>query len=232
MRRKETVLRRILVGELLILMVCVIWIFYVAAYYGAKPYSSDVMMVENADYIVFGNSAAKKGFIFYPGAKVEPYAYAPVLSQLAERGICCVVVKMPCNLAFLDQSAAERVMEELGTVEQWYIGGHSLGGAMAASYAAGHEELFQGVILLAAYPTAKIDTLPVLSVYGSRDGVLNRKKYDEFILLATHLAEAVIEGGNHAGFGNYGEQKGDEEAGITREEQWEATVNMLSDFTK
>ena len=80
---------------------------------------------------------------------------------------------------------------------------------MAGSYAAKHESEIAGLIFLAAYPTRELQTLPVLSLYGSEDGVLNMEKYQEAIGLAADCREYVLEGGNHAGFGNYGSQKGD-----------------------
>ncbi len=201
---------------------------YAADYYAAREYElSNGAAEETEHYIVYGDTESTCGFIFYPGAKVEESAYAPICDELAEAGVCCVVVKMPYHLAILDRDAAAQVMQELPDIEQWYIGGHSLGGAMAAGYAAEHESAFAGLILLAAYPTKALEELPVLSLYGSEDTVLNREKYEESISLAKHLTEHVIEGGNHAGFGNYGAQKGDGEAVISDEEQWQETVDYI-----
>ena len=101
---------------------------------------------------------------------------------------------------------------------------------MAAAFAARHERSLAGLILLAAYPTREIGELPVLSLYGSEDEVLNKEKYDKSASLAAHLTEYVIEGGNHAGFGNYGAQKGDGEAYLQKEEQWQETVDYILNF--
>lgn len=103
---------------------------------------------------------------------------------------------------------------------------------MAAGFSAEHESELSGLILLAAYPTDALDTLPVLSLYGSEDGVLNRGKYENSISLASNLTEYVIEGGNHAGFGNYGAQKGDGKADISQEEQWQETVDYILNFMR
>ena len=84
--------------------------------------------------------------------------------------------------------------------------------------------------MLAAYPTDALSELPVLSVYGSEDGVLNLEKYQKSITLAENLTEYVIEGGNHAQFGNYGEQKGDGTATTTAKEQWQETVDYILMF--
>ena len=101
---------------------------------------------------------------------------------------------------------------------------------MAASYAAKHPDLFQGLILLAAYSTEDLrdSGLSVLSVYGSEDGVLNRKKYDVYREnLPENTLEVVLDGGNHAGFGSYGEQDGDGKAKITQEIQRKLTVDAM-----
>ena len=204
---------------------------YAADGYAAGSYTPQIKEVEETeDYIIYGDTDSAAGFIFYPGAKVEEAAYAPILDELAQAGICCVLVKMPYRLAVFDVNAAERVMEELPEVETWYIGGHSLGGAMAAAFAAEHESTLSGLILLAAYPTEEIKKLPVLSLYGSEDEVLNKEKYEKSASLAARLTEYVIEGGNHAGFGNYGVQKGDGEAYLPREEQWQETVDYILSF--
>ena len=109
------------------------------------------------------------GLIFYPGGKVEHTAYTPLMEALASEGILCVLVEMPFRLAVLDMNAAEGIPEAFPEVERWYLGGHSLGGSMAASYLASHTEDFDGLILLGSYSTADLSgtDLSVLSVYGS-----------------------------------------------------------------
>lgn len=204
---------------------------YLEECYPAVSYEVQTEAVqETEEYIVYGNTKSEQGFIFYPGAKVDEKAYAPILDELSQAGICCVLVKMPYHVAVLDADAAEPIMQEFADVDRWYIGGHSLGGAMAARFSAEHERELSGLILLAAYPTDALDTLPVLSLYGSEDGVLNRGKYENSISLASNLTEYVIEGGNHAGFGNYGGQKGDGKAEISEEEQWQETVDYILNF--
>ena len=232
--KKRSVLIRVAVFVVLLAAVAVNGFrYYTSNYYTARDYKVQTeVLLETEDYIVYGDTDSDTGFIFYPGAKVEESAYAPILDELAETGICCVVVKMPYHLAVLDMNAAEQVMQELPDIEGWYIGGHSLGGAMAAGYAAKHESEFLGLILLASYPTDTLKKLPVLSVYGSEDTVLNHVKYADSISLAEHLTEQIIEGGNHAGFGNYGAQKGDGEAEISNEEQWQETVDYILNYMK
>lgn len=172
----------------------------------------------------------RAGLIFYPGGKVEYTAYVPLMKALAGEGIQCVLVEMPFNLAVLDVNAADGIREQYPEIEDWYIGGHSLGGSMAASYLADHADGFEGLLLLGSYSTADLsDTdLDVLSIYGSEDMVLNHEKYGEYMPnLPDDFTEYVIDGGCHAYFGMYGEQEGDGTASISNEEQIALTVSAV-----
>ena len=204
---------------------------YVSDYYHAEEY--DMIydnVIEKKNYIIYGDLEAEKGFIFYPGAKVEEKAYEPILNQIKEE-VCCILVKMPFHLAVLNPDAAKEVIEDIPQIQKWYVGGHSLGGAMAAEFAA-YDKRVQGLILLAAYPTKELNDIPVLSLYGSEDGVLNMEKYTSSIGLASDVTEILIEGGNHAQFGNYGEQSKDKQARISAEEQWRETAEQIITFIK
>ena len=182
---------------------------------------------------LFAPPNPKAGLIFYPGGKVEYTAYAPLMRACAEKGILCVLVKMPCNLAVLDMNAADGIAGQYPDIDAWYIGGHSLGGAMAAAYAADHSGELDGLILLAAYSTKDLSGsgLEVLSVYGSEDRVLDLEKYREYRKnLPDGVAEIVIDGGCHAGFGSYGPQKGDGTPAITNEEQIIMAASEIADI--
>ena len=111
--------------------------------------------------------------------------------------------------------------------QHWYIGGHSLGGTIAARYASGHDQM-EAVIMLASYSIDQLDekTLAIL-IYGSLDGVLNREKYQKGKDFVPDYLEHVIEGGNHAGFGSYGKQKKDNDAQISSEDQIRETVEVI-----
>ena len=173
------------------------------------------------------------GLIFYPGGKVESAAYAPLMEACAAEGILCVPVEMPLRLAVLDVNAADGIRERFPEVERWYIGGHSLGGSMAAAYLGDHAADFAGLILLGSYATEDLsDTaLEVLSVYGSEDQVLNREKYEENRgNLPAGVTEVVIDGGCHAGFGMYGPQDGDGTPTLTAAEQIRLTAEAIGEF--
>lgn len=224
-------------NRIVFMIICIIIIgiiafgIYVSTYYHAQKYDiTGVSITETKHYITYGNETAKAGFIFYPGAKVEEKAYEPILSELAKKDIYCVLVKMPFHLAVFQPNAAEKIIEEKTQIKEWYLGGHSLGGAMAAEFVSSHQKELQGLILLAAYPTKELEQIPVLSIYGSNDTVLNKEKYTSSITFSSHLTEVIIEGGNHAQFGNYGEQKKDGKAKISAQEQWQQTIHAILDF--
>ena len=192
-----------------------------------------VQVAIGSSRIDFVPPAPRAGLIFYPGGKVEPAAYAPLLRMLAEDGILCVLAEMPANLAVLDTNAADGVREDYPQITDWYLCGHSLGGAVASIYASKHADEFRGLILLAAYASEDLSQtgLHVLSVYGSEDGVLNMEKYEAAkALLPADSAEVVIRGGCHAYFGDYGAQDGDGEPTVTRGEQLAQTVSAIDTF--
>lgn len=221
---------------ILILVFAVVCLWYINDYYKSdvimQQYFQDdsIVEMEENDYGLYMDGPGdESALIFYPGAKVEYTAYVPLLYQLAEKGVDVFLIKMPCNLAFLGQNKAEDVMRKY-EYEKWYLGGHSLGGAMAAFYAAKHPDDLNGIIFLAAYSTKDLheEDFSVVSLYGSEDGVLNMDKIEESrAYMPINYTEICIEGGNHAQFGNYGVQKGDGVASISREEQQNQTVEAI-----
>lgn len=200
--------------------------------YLEKNTSVQITEIENGLFLDgSGNEAA---LIFYPGAKVEYTAYIPMLYQLAEKGADVFLLKMPCNLSFLGRSRADDILEEYA-YDHWYMGGHSLGGAMAASYVSEHLKELDGLILLAAYPTGNLNAegFSVLSVYGSEDGVLNRGQVEKGrAYMPKDYTELCIKGGNHAQFGNYGIQDKDGIPLLSAEEQQEQTVSAICKLMK
>ena len=200
----------------------------------AMAYQTDRVQAEqDGDVIWFVPEEPTAGLIFYPGGKVEHTAYAPLLHACAENGILCALVRMPGNLAVLDANAADGLQEAYPEIITWYIAGHSLGGAMAATYAAAHPEDFDGLILLAAYSTKDLTgtALRVLSVYGSADSVMNRESYEKNRSnLPADTTEVVLDGGCHAQFGSYGPQDGDGVPTISGEEQVRQTTEAITAF--
>lgn len=192
-----------------------------------------VTITDKTKIIEFSPENAKTGFIFYPGALVEPDAYAPLMERLAEHGIKCIIVRMPHYLALLDANGARGIREKYPEIEHWYIGGHSLGGAMASMYGARHSDEYEGIVFLAAYATDDLTDkdIKTLLIRGDHDDVLNMPRYGECLAnLPKGYEEYVIEGGCHAYFGDYGPQKGDGNPAITVEEQTRQTVEKIVDF--
>jgi len=215
--------------------------WYVCDYYHADAAAIEAFAatcevqktVLSEQMIAYGDADADAGLIFYPGGKVEYTAYEPLMRALAAEGMLCVLVKMPFNLAVLDVNAADGVRELYPEVAHWYVGGHSLGGSMAASYAAEHQEAFDGLILLGSYSTADLSStdLSALSLYGSEDRVMNREKYDQYKNnLPRDLTEIEIMGGCHAYFGMYGEQDGDGIPTMDAQEQIRLTATYIQNF--
>ena len=206
-----------------------------SAMQGTEKVNVTEITEEDTSCWLFDGPGTESALVFYPGAKVEAAAYAPLMEGIASGGTDCFLCSMPLNIALLDKDAADSIRESYrDKYRNWYIGGHSLGGATAAMAADDAEEAepgedWDGIILLAAYPTDEIDT-PVLSVKGSRDGVLNSDRYekaDEDGLWPGDFEEIVIKGGNHAQFGDYGEQEGDNDAAIDASEQWKKTAEAV-----
>lgn len=196
--------------------------------------TSKVTVMAQTSYDVFlpKDPIKEIGLIFYQGGKVEERAYAPLLHQLAERGITSYLVHMPFNLAVFDNQAAGKVIENEPSVTKWYLAGHSLGGAMASSFAEKNPKALRGLILLAAYPAVDLThtDLLTLSIYGDQDNVLSHQKYEESLALLPHVQEIVLKGGNHAQFGSYGTQKGDGSPTLSAAEQQKQTVDAIVTF--
>ena len=182
---------------------------------------------------VFDPGNAKIGLIFYPGGKVEETAYAPLMRTISSKGILCVLCRMPFRLAVFDTHAADDVREALPEIEYWYIGGHSLGGAVASIEVNAHPGVYKGMILLASFSNDDLsgEPLRVLSIYGSEDRVLDREAYEQAKEKLPHdVTEKVIAGGCHAGFGMYGAQDGDGTPAITSGEQILITADMIAEW--
>ena len=179
---------------------------------------------------VFDPGGAKVGLIFYPGGKVEETAYAPLMRAISSKGVLCVLCKMPFRLAVFDTHAADDVRKALPEIERWYIGGHSLGGAVASIEVNAHRGVYEGMILLASFSNDDLsdESIRVLSIYGSEDRVLDRAKYEQTkSRLPSEVTEIVIDGGCHAGFGMYGAQDGDGTPAITSGEQILFTADII-----
>ena len=198
--------------------------------------------VINGDWLVFQpvNGTANIGFIFYPGGRVDYRSYAPLAHEIAAEGYLVIIVHMPLNLAVFSPNAAQAVVDAHPEIAGWAVGGHSLGGSMAAQYAFSSVTSVKALILLESYPASGNDLskrpLSVLTIHGTRDGLVSSAQIDDSLkLLPPDTVRVEIDGGNHAQCGWYGPQPGDMDATISREEQQQqivqATVKILRGLT-
>jgi hypothetical protein len=193
----------------------------------------DVNVQDNGNFVVFTpiTNQPITALIIYPGAHVDYRSYAPIACQIASRGYLVSIVRMPLSLPVFGMDKADEVIAAFPGIRYWVIGGHSLGGSMAASYARSHPYKVQGLFLWASYPPESDNLsgtdLKGLSTYGSEDRVLNMDTVNStFVLLPPGTIRQVIEGGNHAQFGNYGPQPGDGVATISDEDQQAQATNL------
>ena len=253
MRKKRWIrrwFRRLIVGLTALLLTAglglVVWASFPqqASPAAARALESDQQVrVEYEPWLTFypAGERAAAGLVFYPGGRVVPEAYAPQARKIAAEGYLVVIPEMPLNLAVFRPQAAQEILAAYPTVEVWAVGGHSLGGAMAARFAAANPGSVAGLALWASYPPESSDLtgsgLDVVSVYGTRDGLAAPEEVlasrDQ---LPPDAVFTAVAGGNHAGFGAYGAQRGDNPAEISREEQAAqvaaATVDLLERISR
>jgi len=193
-----------------------------------------VSVVESRDGWVFtplSSAETTTGLVFYPGGRVDARSYAPFARDLAARGHRVAIAKMPLSLAVFNPNAADEFIGAPGSgVLAWAVGGHSLGGAMAAQYASTHQGPVTGLLLLASYASGKQDMsgarMAAADVTATNDGVLDQANWKAGQALLPKATEHwVIAGGNHAQFGDYGAQPGDNPATITGAEQRRQAVD-------
>ena len=161
----------------------------------------------------------------------EGWWIRPLMQRLSDGGVLAVIVSMPLDLAVFGISRADEVIAAYPDVEHWAIGGHSLGGAMACEYVAAHPEVFDGLVLLASYPAESTDLsatdVQTTLIYGTEDGVSGDVFEDSVARLPADTVLVEICGGNHAQFGDYGPQKGDGTASVSREQQQRLTAESI-----
>jgi dienelactone hydrolase len=204
--------------------------------------SDDLVQVTDEPWLTFSptNSTPKTGFIFYPGGRVDPRAYSVLMRAIASEGYLVVVPEMPLNMAVFDSNVASDIIAYYPEIEHWVIGGHSVGGAMAAQYTHKNPDAIDGLAIWASYPPDSADLsgldIPVVSIYGSRelrvnDSSVGARKH----LLPEDTRYVRIEGGDHHQFGSYQIDPADHLAAISREAQHQqiiaATLPILEEVS-
>ena len=176
------------------------------------------------------------GFIFYPGGRISYLGYADLLRALAAEGYLVVSPRMPLNIAALKPRAADAVIAAHPEIQHWVIGGHSVGGTMAAQYTSQHSDEIVGLVIWASYPadSADLSTLdiPITLIYGSLDPAANA---DQVLPRRRFFPEEArfvrIVGGDHHQFGSYIVQPDERHATISVAAQHQqilaATLDVL-----
>ncbi|WP_284987353.1 alpha/beta hydrolase [Arthrobacter sp. fls2-241-R2A-172] len=211
-------------AAILVLVAILAWLnpfAYQAGAANAGP-TAEISVVDSPTAITMlpDGEQATEGLVFYPGAKVEARAYADILKPAVDAGFLVVILKTPLNLSLLDGNQARGAMSDHPEISTWTVGGHSLGGVSASSFALANQDV-NGLLLYASYPLDSMRGrvgLEVLSVSGSEDGLSTPEKIDASReLLPVDATFVEVQGGNHAFFGNYGPQPGDGEPSMGRD---------------
>jgi len=233
-------LRRLIYTILIILLIGTVGLVGWATLSAQEATERAVMVLnDNGVQLVDGlvvfrpNSTTDKGLIYYPGGLVDPEAYAVTAQGIADAGYLVVIPKMPLNLAFIGINRADGIRADYPEIDSWVIGGHSLGGAMAAEYAKNNEDSVDGLIMFASYPANYEDfvdfPIPILTIISSNDpGAPKQEAFYEAISDSARLF--VIEGGNHRQYADYSFQNGDGIATISVGEQQDQIISATVQF--
>ena len=219
-----------------------LWMFYSYESHGVDEslfQNTNLVKVEETDdyYLFTPKKQFKNVVIFYPGAMVETEAYVPLCRKLADNNIQVYLIKMPWRLASKGYNKPKELSLFKDTTKNYILAGHSQGGKMAAQFVYENPKLIDKLILIGTTHPRDISLanieIPVLKIYGSKDGVADEKSIFEnkSKLPKTTLFES-IEGANHSQFGYYGFQLGDNKAVISREQQQKETLNSMIEFIR
>lgn len=194
--------------------------------------SDSQIKVSTDRWLVFEPTQSEKStaFIIYPGGRVDARSYAPAARAIAGQGYLTIIAPMPFNLAVFGANTANDIITAFPKVTSWAIGGHSLGGTMAAQFAHDNPYKIKGLVLWSAYPASGTNlsslNVTVTTIHGTNDGLVSDEQIqDSLKLLPSTAIRVEIAGGNHAQFGWYGDQPGDNAATTSRELQQSQIVN-------
>lgn len=235
--KKKSRLKRWLIAFGVILLASILGLFvYVQfnTYYPShQAVSKSKKAEERGDTLIFKGQPENPSVIFYQGAFVDNRSYSVWASEVAKAGYTVYLLKAPLNLAIVNPNQASSVIDR-EHLKSYVVGGHSLGGVMASRFAEKNKQqtALEGVFFLASYPDKKGSLKgyqgAVLSVVGTQDGVLNWSTYNKSkAYLPKQTSYQTIHGGNHAGFGSYGKQKGDNKANISNYQQQKEVATLL-----
>ncbi len=220
----------IILATLIVILSTVSLIYLNTGHYKAQSRALEVLntaqnlTIEDNLYILTPNEQTNTAFIFYPGAKVQASAYLPLMQKITQQiGITTILVEMPFNISFFGINSATDIIKSMPEIKNFYIGGHSLGSASASIYASDNSDAVNGLVVMGGYVYGDYPPEKSLTIYGTFNSEL-----EKFIDYTENII--IIEGGNHAQFGDYGEQKGDPKATITAMQQEDITVDAMQQF--
>lgn len=236
------IIKRVLFGLVLVVGLAVLgFVIWAETPLGPAPEALAALESDSKVTVTIGDAVTFEpvnikpvtGFIFYPGGRVDYRSYAVPLREIAAQGYLVVLLPVNLNLAFFDVNAGAPVFAMHPEIQQWVVGGHSLGGVASALFAKDHLDAVDGIIFWASYPaddSLKNSSLKMLSIYGTNDMAGMEQFSKTSALLPASTQYVVIDGGNHAQFGDYGLQPGDKQATISRTEQQTQVVNAVVKF--
>ncbi|ACB85692.1 alpha/beta hydrolase [Natranaerobius thermophilus] len=208
--------------------------------YAALHQDEQVQVTEGENWLDFTpkGQSPDTAVILYPGGRLKPEAYAPLARNLALEGYRIFLVSMPFDLSFFGYDRADTIISEHSDIQRWYIGGHSLGGAMAARYINQkntREVDLDGLILMASYPDESDDlsdhNIRAMSIYADRDGYVTEEDISTSKdLLPAETEYVEISGGNHSQFGWYEQQREDLDPKISLEKQQQIVLDSILEF--
>jgi pimeloyl-ACP methyl ester carboxylesterase len=180
------------------------------------------------------------GLLFFPGALVDPTAYAPLTRAVAAAGFPVTLVELPRRGAFGGANGPDllgRALDQTrkpGGPRRWVVAGHSRGAVAAVDFAARYPTSIAGLVLIGTTHPRDVDlaglAVPVTKIVGTNDGIApERKSNANRRLLPSATRWVRIEGGNHSQFGWYGFQPGDHFADISAERQHALMLSAILD---
>lgn len=219
-----------------------LWLFYSYQAHGVdKRFLQNSKAVNVVDTDTFYLFTPTKAFtdvlIFYPGAMVDPKAYVPLCRKIADSGIKVYLIKMPWRLASKGYNKPKKLHLFDDTTKTYILAGHSQGAKMAAQFVYENPSLIDKLILIATTHPRDIlladSKIPIMKIYGSKDGVADEKSIGDNKTKLPQTTKFVrIAGANHAQFGYYGFQLGDDRATISKEQQQAETLKNIIAFIK
>ncbi|MEC9484782.1 MAG: alpha/beta hydrolase [Candidatus Izemoplasma sp.] len=215
--------------SIILLIISLVIVSYTHNPYIASDAMYDALTVtdytETSETYQFSDEANTQEIIIIPGGLVDASAYLYLGSELFTYGYDVTIIKPPFYLAIISPNQAKQY---ISSDKETILIGHSLGGVVAGSIASSED--VESLVLLASYATNDVTDMPVLSIRGSNDLILDSKAYNDNFEQFSTAKEVVLDGGNHSQFGWYGHQKGDGEATLTPKQQQDLIINEIITF--